>query len=100
MRWLAFMEAVGRLYPSGPEAGFQSPLSALPPANGLPSFRLLRYGLDGQRTLIAISDTGTAAKVYKAYATCHNNAVALIADAELLFGAGRFARACALAIIA
>src|SRR5580692_723432 len=49
MRWLAFMEAVGWLYPSGPKAGLQSPLRALPPANGLPSFGLLRHGLDRQR---------------------------------------------------
>lgn len=45
-------------------------------------------------------DSDTAEKVYKAYAQCHNNAVALIADAELLFESGRFARACALAIMA
>src|ERR1700678_1543803 len=58
MRWLAFMEAVGRLYPSGPEAGFQPSPSALPPANGLPSFRLLRHGLDRQRTLLTIMPGG------------------------------------------
>jgi AbiV family abortive infection protein len=56
-------------------------------------------GVEGEKLNI-FSDTAIAAKVYKAYATCHNNAVALIADAELLYGAGRFPRACALAIIA
>lgn len=45
-------------------------------------------------------DPDTAEEVYKAYARCHNNAAALIADAELLFEAGRFARASALAIMA
>jgi AbiV family abortive infection protein len=52
------------------------------------------------RTLNIFEDSDAAEKVYKAYARCHNNAVALIADAELLFEAGRFARACALAIVA
>src|ERR1700733_12795232 len=58
MRWLAFMEAVGWLYPSGPKAGLQPSLRALPPANGLPSFRLLRHGLDRQRTLLTIMPGG------------------------------------------
>jgi AbiV family abortive infection protein len=52
------------------------------------------------KKLNVFKEKETAAKVYRAYATCHNNAVALIADAELLFAAGRFARACGLAIIA
>jgi AbiV family abortive infection protein len=55
--------------------------------------------VDGKKLNIS-EDSETARRVYKAYALCHNNAVALIADAELLFEAGRFARGCALAIIA
>jgi AbiV family abortive infection protein len=55
--------------------------------------------LEGKKLNI-FKDSDAAENVYKAYARCHNNAVALIADAELLFAAGRFARACALAIIA
>lgn len=56
-------------------------------------------GAEGTK-LNSSTDSDTAQEVYKAYARCHNNAVALIADAELLFDAGRFARACALAIMA
>src|ERR1700689_2714723 len=54
--------------------------------------------IDGKK--LKSKDSETAKRVYKAYARCHNNAVALIADAELLFEAGRFARGCALGIIA
>jgi len=52
------------------------------------------------KKLNIFSDSEAAEKVYKAYDRCYSNAVALTADAELLFQAGRFARACALAIIA
>jgi AbiV family abortive infection protein len=41
-----------------------------------------------------------AQSVYRAYARCHNNAVDLIADAEILLSAGKYARSCALAIMA
>jgi AbiV family abortive infection protein len=52
------------------------------------------------KKLNIFNDSEAAEKVYKAYDRCYSNAVALTADAELLFQAGRFARACALAIIA
>src|SRR6266481_4350306 len=48
------MESLGRLYPSSTEAGFHSPPASLPPDNRFPSLRLLRHGLGGQRTLLAI----------------------------------------------
>jgi AbiV len=41
-----------------------------------------------------------AEKIYRAYARCHNNAVDLISDAEILLAAGKYARSLALAIMA
>jgi AbiV family abortive infection protein len=65
-----------------------------------PSKRFTLAGAAEGKKLNIFKDSEVAEKVYRAYAQCHNNAVALIEDAELLFGAGRFARACALAIVA
>src|SRR6266851_2536289 len=48
------METVGWLYPCDPEAGLQSPLASLPPADRLPSLGLLCHSLGGQGTLITI----------------------------------------------
>ena len=60
-----------------------------------------RLAGDGQgKKLDIFKDPETAKKIYAAYARCYNNASALIDDAEILFAAKRFARACALAITA
>jgi AbiV family abortive infection protein len=53
-----------------------------------------------EEKLDRIKDPNQAADIYKAYVRCHNNAVDLMIDAEVLFQAGRYARSFALAIIA
>jgi AbiV family abortive infection protein len=65
-----------------------------------PDKRYKVAGAEEGSKLNIFEDASAAGLVYKAYARCHNNAVRLIADAEVLFGAGRCARACGLAIMA
>ena len=52
------------------------------------------------KKLDIFKDQEFAHSVYQAYAMCHNNAVDLISDAEILLAAGKYARSCALAIMA
>jgi hypothetical protein len=64
-----------------------------------------RYRVTGQeepegKKLDIFKDKELAHSVYQAYAMCHNNAVDLISDAEILLAAGKYARSCALAIMA
>jgi len=64
-----------------------------------------RYRVTGQeepegQKLNIFKDKELAHSVYLAYVKCHNNAVDLISDAEVLLAAGKFARSCALAIMA
>jgi AbiV family abortive infection protein len=62
-----------------------------------------RYRIAGDDTtekLNIFKDKEAAAKAYAAYVNCHNNAVDLISDAEILYQAGKFGRSFALAIIA
>jgi AbiV family abortive infection protein len=62
-----------------------------------------RYRIAGEDTegkLDMFEDKEAAAKAYAAYVNCHNNAVDLIDDSEILYKARKFARSFALAIIA
>jgi AbiV family abortive infection protein len=60
-----------------------------------------RLAGDGEGVRLDIfGDPDDAKRIYAAYARCYNNAAELIGDAEILFEAKRFARACALAITA
>jgi AbiV family abortive infection protein len=62
-----------------------------------------RYRIAGDErteTLNIFEGKEAAAKAYAAYVNCHNNAVDLISDAEILYQAGKFARSFALAITA
>jgi AbiV family abortive infection protein len=64
-----------------------------------------RYRVTGReepqgQKLDIFKDKELAHSVYQAYVKCHDNAVDLISDAEILFAAGKFARSCALAILA
>ena len=64
-----------------------------------------RYRVTGEEEpegnkLDILKDKELAHSAYQAYAMCHNNAVDLISDAEILLAAGKYARSCALAIMA
>src|ERR1017187_4208071 len=64
-----------------------------------------RYRVTGQeepegKKLDIFKDNELAHSVYQEYAMCHNTAVDLISDAEILLAAGKYARSCALAIMA
>jgi AbiV len=65
-----------------------------------PDRRYRIAGGEAEGKLDKFEDKEAAAKVYAAFVHCHNNAVDLIDDAEILFAACKYARSFALAIVA
>ena len=65
-----------------------------------PDKRFRITGEDAGTKLDIFKQKELAESVYAAYVHCHNNAVDLLTDAEVLLNAGRYARSFALAILA